>query len=49
MATKYSAPPSATGTPNRCEYELVVTFWQLTVALSGQANVVEDVKCSTVR
>ena len=49
MTTKNTKPSTATGTPATTEYELVVTFRQLTTPLSEQASDVDDVKCSYVR
>ena len=49
MTAKNTRPRTATGTPATAEYELVVTFRQLTTPLSEQASVLDDVKCSYVR
>ena len=46
MTAKNTRPSTATGTPATAEYELVVTFRQLTTPLSEQASVLDDVKCS---
>jgi hypothetical protein len=49
MPAKKSSPSTATGTPRNFDHSLVVTLRQLRVAFSGQASVVDELKCSYVR
>src|SRR6266513_2428979 len=49
IGTKNTSPSSATGMPNTVDCSLVVTLVQLTTPVSGQASVLDAVKCSTVR